>query len=389
MPASRLSSSSRTLTAQIAIDTHASIAFGERIHTIEPGPLTADSVLPGFIDLQINGGYGIDVMSASAEDLLRLSEHLAREGVVAWLPTVITSPLEKVERCEAIIAEAKAVQREMDRAEQSGSQQPVTAAILGMHLEGPFISPQRLGAHPPLTLTPQADALERVLALKTLKLITLAPELDGAIAAIRRLVARGIAVSLGHSNATYAEAMAGVAAGATMFTHVFNAMRPLHHREPGIVGAALTPTTAHAAIIPDGIHLHPATCGVVYRARGAENVVITTDRVSVSQTRGSATLFGDARHHFSVSDGAARLTDGTLAGSIITMLDGMRFMLCNPVFGPGCSQFAYAQMASTSPAAILGLPDRGLIVRDARADFILLDHALELKAAFIGGREVV
>jgi N-acetylglucosamine-6-phosphate deacetylase len=375
------------LAAKIRVEAEAVLTFNERIMAVDAcRSNTADSLIPGFIDLQVNGGYGIDVMSATVDDLLTLSHELAREGVVAWLPTVITSPLEKIECYDAIIAEAMTAQAALAQAAERGSRQPVTAAILGMHLEGPFISPLRLGAHPPLSLTADGVSLERVLALKSLRLITIAPEIDGALEAIPRFSARGVVVSLGHSDATYDQAMAGIDAGARMFTHIFNAMRPLHHRDPGIAGAALMPSPARAAIIPDGIHLHPAMYELVRRARGNRGIVATTDRLSLSRAQYAATTFGNAAVNVSVSDGAARLADGTLAGSIITMLDGMRLMLRQPLIE--CNQFSFADMASFAPAEVMLLADRGRLDPQTRADFILLDHALELKAVFIGGREV-
>ncbi len=179
------------------------VSFNRRILEIEKRRRWEDRydyIFPGFIDLQVNGAYGIDVMSASVEELLELSHCLAHEGTTGWLPTVITSPLDQIERCDAIIAEAMAAQAEQER--RAGSRTLVGASILGMHLEGPFISPKRLGVHPALNLLPQGEALEWVLQLKSLKLITLAPELEGALDAIRMLTERGIAVSIGHTDAT-------------------------------------------------------------------------------------------------------------------------------------------------------------------------------------------
>ncbi|MGH7839945.1 MAG: N-acetylglucosamine-6-phosphate deacetylase [Candidatus Binataceae bacterium] len=348
-----------------------------------------DLLLPGFIDLQINGAYGIDVMSASVEDLLRLSQRLAREGTTGWLPTIITAPLETIERCDAVIAAAMAAQGEGAQG-STGSRELVGATILGMHLEGPFISPQRLGAHPPLNLAPKGDALARILALKALRLITLAPELDGALEGIRRLVARGVAVSLGHSDATCAEALAGVSAGARMFTHLFNAMRPLHHREPGIVGAALTSSPAAAAIIPDRVHVHPAVFAAVRSARSIGQTLVTTDRVALAGTdpTASAPIFGDASRRVQIREGAARFPDGTLAGSVITMLEGLRLTVNDPIFGAGLDVFAYVRMAAEGPARMLALADRGAIALGRRADLILLDRELNLKAVFVGGREI-
>ena len=146
-----------------------------------------------------------------------------------------------------------------------------------MHLEGPFISPVRLGAHPALNLLPTGDVLERVMRLRSLRMITLAPELEGALEAIPRFVKRGVTVALGHSDATYEQAMAAVAAGATAVTHTFNAMRPLHHREPGLIGAALTHPKLYPAVIADGVHVHPAALAMVCRS---PNAMLVSDRVT-------------------------------------------------------------------------------------------------------------
>ncbi len=363
----------------------ARIGFGQSILSLQRsrGAVT-DRVLPGFIDLQINGAYGIDVMSASAQDLLQLAHCLAHEGTTAWLPTVITAPLATIERCDATIAEAMAVQHAMALAAKRGSRQPCGATILGMHLEGPFISPARLGAHPPLNLLPQGEPLERALALKTLRLVTLAPELDGALDAIRCFVARSVVVAIGHTDASYEQAVAGLHAGATMFTHLFNAMPPLHHRTPGAVGAAATlahgDTGPYVGVIPDGIHLHPATLRLV----SGLQLVFTTDRVSVAGDGDAATIFGQPNPGIHVTGGAARLADGTLAGSTITMLDGARRMM-NELGG---DWERVAEVCARNPARVLGLHDRGAIALRRRADLVLLDRELNLQAVYIGGREI-
>jgi N-acetylglucosamine-6-phosphate deacetylase len=371
------------------------VSFGHRILRIEKGHRrnrNYDRILPGFIDLQVNGACGIDVMSATADDLLELSHCLAHEGTTGWLPTVITSPLDAIERIDAIIAEAMAAQADMERAARRGSNSRIGATILGMHLEGPFISPARRGAHPPLNLLPQGDALKRVLRLKSLKLITLAPELDGALDAIRLLTARGIAVSIGHTDATYDQAMAGVAAGARMFTHVFNAMPPLHHRAPGAAGAALSRSAAMAAVIPDDVHLHPSITDLVFHARGPAGMILTTDRVALARTdAGEVSLFGVAKNGARVEDGAARMPNGTLAGSLITMLEGARQMakrFDEENKRDSLHNWKIASMTASNPARLLHLIDRGELKPRARADLILLDRELNLKAVFVGGREL-
>ena len=352
------------------------VTFTDRVTAIDlaSGDVGADYVLPGFVDLQVNGSHGIDVMNASPDALAALSRHLAREGTTAWLPTAVTSPIEKIERVHESIASA---------VENSRRDEPAdSAAILGMHLEGPFISPRRLGAHPALNLEPRGDAFERVLSMSALRLITLAPELPGALDATRRLVTRGVTVSIGHSDATLEEANAGIEAGARMFTHLFNAMRPLNHRDPGVIAAALAPSAAIAALIPDGVHVHPAILRLAFDARGRGGMILVTDKVALAQTSGTENTVGRGRA--TIRDGAARLDDGTLAGSIISMLDGVRVM----VEQAGVRVGDAAVMAATNPARLIGANDRGRIEVGTRADLIRLSPALELKSVFVGGREI-
>jgi N-acetylglucosamine-6-phosphate deacetylase len=353
----------------------AQITFTDRIIALEPASGADDDyILPGLVDLQVNGSHGIDVMNAPADALATLSRHLGREGTTAWMPTAVTAPIEKIAHVHESIASAF----ENSRGDDSTGH----AAILGMHLEGPFISPLRLGAHPALNLEARGEAFERVLAMRALRLITLAPELPGGLDAIRRLSARGVVASIGHTNATLDEANAGIGAGARMFTHLFNAMRPLNHRDPGVIAAALAPSPALAALIPDGIHVHPAMLRLAVRARGKDGVILVSDKVALAQTSGSENIVGRARA--TVRDGAARLDNGTLAGSIISMLDGIRVM----VEKAGVSIGDAAVMAATNPANLVGAHDRGRIAVGARADLIVLSRALELKSVFIGGREI-
>ena len=367
---------------------HGDLTFDDRVVRLKKRPHDIDDyIIPGFIDLQVNGACGIDVMSATAGDLLELAHCLAHEGTTGWLPTVITSPLETIERVDAVIAEAMAAQTEANHGAQSDAASLPGATILGMHLEGPFISSARRGVHPPFNLLPQGDALDRVSRLKSLKLITLAPELEGALDAIRILTERGVVVSIGHTDATYEQTVAAIEAGARMFTHLFNAMPPLHHRTPGAVGAALLRSPARAAVIPDGIHLHPALLSTPNL-----NPVITTDRVALASTGGaSMPLFGGLVKEARTEDGAARLPDGTLAGSVITMLDGLH-LTAKRLIANGWSLNGvlseYGEMSAFGPSAILGLADRGRIEPGWRADLIVLDRDLSLKAVFVGGREL-
>ncbi len=344
------------------------VEFSGRIERLEPRSTSSrDYVLPGLIDLQVNGTHGMNVMTASRDDLTDMSRYLAREGVTAYLPTAITSSLDRIAKVERMVGECRKGNQDMSD----------LASIEGLHLEGPFISPARLGVHPALMLEPVGENLERVLALEQLRLLTLAPELPGAIEAIHRANQRGVAVSIGHTDATLAQAQAAVSAGARMFTHVFNAMRPLHHRDPGVVAAALTPSPAFAAVIPDGIHVHPQVLALIYRARGAAGMVLTTDKAAVEPGAAFQSMANNGAS-------AAHNPDGRLAGSLITMMDGIRLMV-NEV---GASVGEAAQMAATNPATVLGSPLRGRIDPGCRADLIVLDRELNLKAVFIGGIEL-
>jgi N-acetylglucosamine-6-phosphate deacetylase len=368
----------RTLSGRIVLPDGSIVAgrirFDATIASIEQSDASSDYILPGFIDLQVNGSHGIDVMAASADGIIEISQKLAREGTTAWLPTAVTSPIDHIEKVHRAIGAAIARQRRDDCA---------GARILGMHLEGPFISPMRLGAHPKLNLEPRGEALERVMALEHLKLVTLAPELPGADGAIRRLTSRGVVVSIGHTNATFEEASAGIAAGARMFTHLFNAMRPLHHRDPGVIVAALTNEVAMPAVIPDGVHVAPEILRLIYMVRTARRMILTTDKVSLAGTALDSSLTV-GRERARVANGAARLPDGTLAGAVISVLDGARVMVEKAGAGVG----EVATMAATNPAALLGHADRGRLQPGAVSDIIVLSDALELKAVFLAGHEL-
>jgi N-acetylglucosamine-6-phosphate deacetylase len=361
------------------------IIFGRRIDSVRwlrPSQPIHDYLLPGFIDLQINGAYGIDVMAATATDLIELAHCLAHDGTTSWMPTVITAPLNDLERADATIAEAMEAQTAISRtsARASGAS---GAAILGMHLEGPFISPHRLGAHPPLNLLPTDDALDRVLRLRSLRMITIAPELDGALDAIPRLVARGVTVALGHSEATYAQALAAVAAGATTTTHTFNAMGPMHHREPGLVGAALTHPQLYPAVIADGVHVHPAALTLVCRS---PNAYLVSDRVAPAGMASTSAmpLFGGLITNATVSADAVRLPNGTLAGATASILDGLRLLSQDSLI----DRAAFPRLSSGAAAELLGLSDRARLQPRARADLLLLDRDFRLKAVFLAGRDL-
>jgi N-acetylglucosamine-6-phosphate deacetylase len=344
------------------------VEFSSLIERIEEqNSSSGDYLLPGLIDLQVNGTHGMDVAAASVDDLTDMSRYLAREGVCAYLPTAITALLETYDRIDRAV-------RECRRINQDSSE---VAAIAGLHLEGPFISARRLGVHPALMLDPVGENLERVLALRQLRLLTIAPELPGAVEAIGRAGARGVAVSLGHTDATMAQAQAAVGAGARMFTHVFNAMRPLYHRDPGVVTAALTPSPAFAAVIADGVHVHPQVLALVYRARGAGGMILTSDKVGADSARPRTNSSGNGKT-------AVAAADRRLAGGLVPLLDGVRLMVTEV----GVSVGEAALMAATNPATVLGMRERGRIEPGCRADLLVLDAQMNLKAVFIAGCEL-
>ena len=264
------------------------VISGSIIAQIAPGPAPAGQqvrevagwILPGFVDLQVNGGFGVDVTSQPSR-LPDLARALPRTGVTAFLPTVITSPIGKYPQILPALTRAST--------EAEGAQP------LGVHLEGPYLSPQRPGAHNPALLRhPNLSEIESLVGLADVRLFTLAPELPGAEECIRWLRAQGVVVSAGHSAASYEEAQAGIAAGIGYGTHLFNAMSPFDHRQPGLVGALLD-APIPIGLIVDGVHLHPATIRLVWRVKGAEGLTLITDAVAAMGMPGGEHLLGDRR----------------------------------------------------------------------------------------------
>ncbi|HEU5081780.1 MAG TPA: amidohydrolase family protein [Acidimicrobiales bacterium] len=341
---------------------------GGRIDAVRPGPDPGDGSLlaPGFVDLQVNGVDDVDVAVADGADWDRLAALLAPTGVTAWLPTLVSRPLDRYGAPLARIAAAAL-------GAAHGAAAPV---VLGAHLEGPFLG-ARLGAHDPRSVVPLD--LQWLAALPpTVRLVTLAPEQAGADEAIRELVARGVVVSLGHSGADVATTSAAVDAGARMVTHLFNAMAAVHQREPGIAGAALADDRVVAGLIVDLVHVHPALVRTAFRAKGAAGIALVTDAVA---WRAGHLAALEVR----LVDGAPRLADGTLAGSALTMDAAVR----NAVHVAGVPVADALRAASTTPAEVLGDADRGRIAAGARADLVLLDaERLAVRRTLVGGEVV-
>jgi len=340
------------------------VAGDGRIAGVRPSTDPGDGTLlaPGFVDLQVNGVDDVDVADAGERGWRRLGALLAATGVTAWLATVVTRPLDRYDAPLRGVAEARAI--------DAG---PV---VLGAHLEGPFLG-GRPGAHDPRAIVPFDHGWLAGLP-DVVRMVTLAPELPGACQAIRALVDRGIVASLGHSAADAATAEAAIEAGARMATHLFNAMAPLHQREPGIAGAVLADDRVVAGVIADRVHVHPALLCTAFRAKGPRRIALVTDAVAWR----AGHLAGAG---VSLVDGAPRLADGTLAGSALTMDGAIRNVVDAAHVPLGDALVA----ASTTPATLLGAHDRGLVEVGRRADLVLLERdGLSVVRTLVAGRVV-
>jgi N-acetylglucosamine-6-phosphate deacetylase len=329
-------------------------------------------VLPGFIEIHIHGGNGHWPLRGEAEDYVGLSEHLAGHGVTSFLATLSTAP--EGEYLAAIEAAIEA----RDRVQG--------ARFEGLHIEGPYLSPEMAGAQRAAHI--RAPDLEEAHALIAaadglIRVMTLAPERKGAHDLIRLLIDNDVKPALGHSAATYEEAMEAFDLGATHVTHIFNTMPQLHHRDPGIDGAALVDDRATVEIIADGLHLHPGTVALVVRAKQVDQCVAVTDALPV-------TGLGEGGHRFagetiSVRSGAARLPDGKLAGSILTMERALE----NLVEFADVTLEDASLMASRNPARATGMDgETGELVAGGKADIVILSDALTVQRTIVAGRTV-
>ena len=292
----------------------------------------------GLIDLQVNGAAGHD-LTADPEAVWAVGEALATHGVAAWLPTLVSPGWPIVERARAAFA--------------AGPPQGYRGAtVLGWHVEGPFLSTLRAGAHDPASLRPpDAGAVAGWSPATGVRVVTLAPELPGALAVVEALTAAGIVVSAGHSAATFAEAAAGFDAGIRAVTHLFNAMSPLDHRDPGLPGAALADDRVTICLIPDGLHVHPAMVRIVRDAVGPDRLAIVTDAIAALGMSPGAYRLAGRDLTYDEAEGSARLADGRLAGSVLSMDRAVR----NLARFTGCSEPEARAAATTVPARLLGL----------------------------------
>ena len=334
-----------------------------------------DAILaPGYIDIHIHGGAGFDVMRATPDELAAFERHLLKHGVTSYLPTTVTAPMDFT--IQALDRLATAV--ETSKSQNAGDR----ARPLGIHLEGPFISHAKRGVHPPANLLePSVKLLDQFWQASrgTVSVMTIAPELPGAVETIAAAAARGICVSLGHSNATWQEANAGVNAGARHATHSFNAMRPLDHREPGILGSVLADQRLTADIIADGIHVHPEAVKLFLKAKGPEGAVLITDAIS-------ATGMGDGRFRlgeFEVEVKGDRCEyEGKLAGSVLTLDRAVR----NVAKFADLPLAEALRLATANPARALGASrPKGTLEIGADADLVVLSNQGEVIKTMVGG----
>jgi N-acetylglucosamine-6-phosphate deacetylase len=362
----------RILTPNGFVDGTLVFDAGGRIDTIvgTPVPLQAARdtrsalILPGFIDLHVHGGGGHDVMEGG-EAASRIAELHVRHGTTALLATTMTAPMSDLEAAFSALAPVLAAPRAKS-----------AARILGVHLEGPYINPGKLGAQPDYARPLSGDEIRRLDAMAPIRLITLAPEVDGNMDVIESLVAAGYCVQIGHSLASYEQSVDALARGACGFTHLFNAMSGMHHREPGVVGAALA-HAQYSELIPDLLHVHPGAIKVALRA--IPHLYCVTDSTAAAGMPDGEYRLG--RQTVTKCLGGVRLADGTLAGSTLTMDEGLR----NLVDKLGLDLADASRRTATFAADHLGLADRGRLQRGAWGDAVVLDRDLQITDVIVEG----
>lgn len=345
-----------------------------RIAAVEGRPVDAGQagaggrpiLLPGFIDTHVHGGGGRDAMEGG-DAIAAIARRHARHGTTALLATTMTAPVGEIETALRALGPA---------CRERGAQ---SARVLGVHLEGPYINPGRLGAQPAHAVPATLAEVMRLNAIAPIKVLTLAPEVPGHLALIGPLRDAGIRVQIGHSNGSYDDGVAALNAGAAGFTHLFNAMSALHHREPGMVGAALA-HAEHAELIPDLLHVHPGAMRAALRCIPGL-FCVTDSTAAAGMPDGDYRLGG---HMVRKCMGGVRLPDGTLAGSALTMDQALR----NLVQALGLPLPEASRRVSTAAAEYLGLTDRGCLAQGAWADVVVMDAGLTLRRVFVEGEEI-
>ncbi len=322
-------------------------------------------VLPGFVDTHVHGGGGCDTMECG-NAIHRIARTHARYGTTSLLATTMTAPMNEIEGAMRAIAPF------------CHKRPQGTARVLGVHLEGPYINPDKLGAQPNFTRLPSIEEILSLHALAPIRLVTLAPELSGVANLIAPLHQAGFRIQIGHTDGTYEDGVAALEHGASGFTHLFNAMTGLHHRAPGIVGAALAHTD-YAEIIPDLVHVHPGAIRIALRA--VPRLFCVTDSTAAAGMPDGVYKLG--RHSVTKCLGGVRLADGTLAGSTLTMDQALRNLV-----SLGLSIEEASHRTATHAASYLGLPDRGRLAKGTHADITVFDRDLQLKRVIVEGEEI-
>ncbi|WP_028546476.1 N-acetylglucosamine-6-phosphate deacetylase [Paenibacillus taiwanensis] len=349
------------------IETQETLPFDEEYERIDGKGMW---LIPGMIDVHIHGANGYDMMDGTEESIQEVSLTCAATGCTSFLATTVSSTMDDL--LNMIRSVKSVVGRERG------------AKIAGIHLEGPYLNPRRKGMQNEKYLRhPDLDEMKLIFreAGSLIKMVTIAPELPGGLELISYLKEQGVVIAAAHSDATYEEAKEAFGAGASHVTHCFNGMRPIHHRDPGLIVAAFEEPHVSLQAIVDEVHLHPAIIRLMHRIKGPEGMVLITDALQAMGMGDGEYWFGG--HHVTVSDGIARLSDGTLASSTVTMNEALRLTVEN-----GISFTDAVQMASTSPARILDLSHKGKIEVGYDADFVLLNEKYEVLWTMIGGQQV-
>ena len=337
-----------------------------------------DAILaPGFVDIHMHGGAGLDVMRASPAELPRLNAFLTTHGVTGYFPTTVAAPLDQTYRALERLADS------IEAAQASaGNGDAVQARPLGIHLEGPFLSHKRRGVHPPEYLVePTLQVFEHLwqAARGHVRMMTIAPELPGALEVIAEAARRNVCVSIGHSDATVETARSAVQAGARHATHTFNAMRPLDHRDPGIVGEVLTSKHLSADIIVDGIHVDSEVVQIFLRMKGLERAVLITDATAAAGMPDGTYQLGPIQ--VEVKNGRCTM-DGKLAGSVLTMDRAVR----NVIQFAGWSLQDAVRAATLNPTLAAGLAHHGHLTPGAEANLVVLNPSGEVQKTIVRGR---
>jgi N-acetylglucosamine-6-phosphate deacetylase len=325
-------------------------------------------LVPGMIDVHIHGANGFDMMDGTEQSIQEVSKACASSGCTSFLATSVSSTLEDL--------------LEMIRSVKRVIGHEVGAKIAGIHLEGPYLNPKRKGMQNEKYLRhPNLDEMNLIFqeAGSLIKMVTIAPELPGGMELISFLKEKGVVIAIAHSDATYEEAKQAFASGASHVTHCFNGMRPIHHRDPGVIVAAFEEKHVSLQAIVDNVHLHPAIIRLMHTLKGPEGMVLITDALQAMGLGDGNYMFGG--HHVTVSEGVARLKDGTLASSTVTMNEALRYTV-----ETGIPLIDAVKMASTTPANILELQRKGTITTGYDADLVLLDDEFKVLWTMVDGQ---